>query len=230
MLLQNQMNISSEHVRTVSNLSYEVVYRDPQLMKHYIGLTSSQFDILYTFLNNVCPLSSMTFWGFQKNDRVTKQKNAARRLFKWSEREKLYICLLRLKTAFTIKTLSHLLSCPDKTIQETSIRTIFTTYIKLMYKIIREMSHVIFPAKEQLCHFLPKIFKTINIRCSVDCNEFRIETSLNFAQQGNTYSSYKHTNTYKCMIPVHLMEGLALFPIYLRETSQLCKFLKKVAY
>ena len=230
MLLQNQMNISSEHVRTVSNLSYEVVYRDLQLMKHYIGLTSSQFDILYTFLNNVCPLSSMTFWGFQKNDRVTKQKNATRRLFKWSEREKLYICLLRLKTAFTIKTLSHLLSCPDKTIQETSIRTIFTTYIKLMYKIIREMSHVIFPPKEQLCHFLPKIFKTINIRRSVDCNEFRIETSLNFAQQGNTYSSYKHTNTYKCMIPVHLMEGLALFPIYLRGTSQLCKFLKKVAY
>ena len=109
MLLQNQMNISSEHVRTVSNLSYEVVYRDPQLMKHYIGLTSSQFDILYTFLNKVCPLSSITFWGFQKNDRVTKQKNAARRLFKWSEREKLYICLLRLKN---IKTLSHLLSCP----------------------------------------------------------------------------------------------------------------------
>ena len=200
-LLRNQMNVSSEHVRTVSNLSYEVVYRDPQLMKHYIGLTSSQFDILYTFLNNVCPLSSITFWGFQKNNRVTKQKNAARRLSKWSEREKLYICLLRLKTGFTIKTLSHLLSCPDKTIKETSIRTIFTTYIQLMYKIIREMNHVIFPAKEQLRRFLPKIFKTIkNIRCSVDCTEFRIETSRNFAQQGNTYSSYKHTNTYKCMI------------------------------
>lgn len=44
-------------------------------------------------------------------------------------------------------------------------------------------------------------FKTIkNIRCSVDCTEFRIETSRNFAQQGNTYSSYKHKNTYKSMI------------------------------
>ena len=96
---------------------------------------------------------------------------------------------------------NHLLSCPDKTIKETSIRTIFTTYIQLMYKIIREMNHVIFPAKEQLRRFLPKIFKTIkNIRCSVDCTEFRIETSRNFAQQGNTYSSNKHTNTYKCMI------------------------------
>jgi len=61
-----------------------------------------------------------------------------------------------------------------------------------MYKIIREMNHVIFPAKEQLCCFLLKIFKTIkNIRCSFDCTEFCIETSRNFAQQGNTY---------KCMI------------------------------
>lgn len=60
------------------------------------------------------------------------------------------------------------------------------------------MNHVIVPAKEQLCCFLPKIFKTIkNI---FDCTEFRIETSRNFAKQGNTYSSYKHTNTYKCMI------------------------------
>lgn len=70
-----------------------------------------------------------------------------------------------------------------------------------MYKIIREMNHVIVPAKEQLCCFPPKIFKTIkNILCSFDCTEFRIETSRNFAKQGNTYSSYKHTNTYKCMI------------------------------
>ena len=81
-LHRNQMNVSSEHVRTLSNLSYEVVCRDPQLMKHYIRLTSSKFDILYTFLNKVCSLSSITFWDFQKNNRVTKQKNAAGRLSK----------------------------------------------------------------------------------------------------------------------------------------------------
>ena len=138
MLLQNHMNISSEHVRTVRNLSYEVVYRDPQLMKHYIGLTSSQFDILYTFLNNVCPLSSITFWGFQKNDRVTKQKNAARRLFKWSEREKLYICPL--KTAFTIKTLSHLLSCPVIFFQRFSRPSTFDALLTAMNFALKHLS------------------------------------------------------------------------------------------
>ena len=102
---------------------------------------------------------------------------------------------------FAIKTLSHLLSCPYKTIKETTIRTIFTTYIQLMFKIFRQMERVMFPSKEKLRRFLPKIFKTIkNVRCSVDCTEFRVETSRNFAQQGNTYSLYKHSNTFKCLI------------------------------
>lgn len=198
--MDNQLKVPIETIRIVGNLSYEVFVEDPKLMKHYVGLTSSQFNILYTFLNGVCPLTSITFWGFRKDNKVTKKKSYGR-LSKWSAEEKLFICLLRLKTGFSIKTLSHLLSCPSKTIKETTIRTIFTTYIQLIYKIFRQMNHVIFPGKEQLRRYLPKVFKTIkNVRCSVDCTEFRVETSRNFAQQGNTYSSYKHTNTFKCMI------------------------------
>ena len=60
-----------------------------------------------------------------------------------------------------------------------------------------------FPTKEHLRKFQPKVFKTLkNVRCSVDCTEFRIEASRNFARQGNTYSSYKHSNTFKCLIAV----------------------------
>ena len=41
-----------------------------------------------------------------------------------------------------------------------------------------------------------------NIRCMVDCTEFRVEMPSDYAQQGNTYSSYKHSNTFKCLIAV----------------------------
>lgn len=59
-----------------------------------------------------------------------------------------------------------------------------------------------FPSKEFLQKFLPRVFKTMrNVRCSIDCTEFRGETSRNFAQHGNTYS-YKHANTFKCLIAV----------------------------
>ena len=36
----------------------------------------------------------------------------------------------------------------------------------------------------------------------MDCTEFPVECSRNFARQGNTFSSYKHTNTFKCLIAV----------------------------
>ena len=107
------------------------------------------------------------------------------------------------KKGFTIKTLSILLSCPGKKIKETSINDNFTIYIQLMYEMFRQMEKFMLSFKEFLQKFLPRVFKTMrNVRCSIDCTEFRVETSRNFAQQGNTYSSYKHANTFKCLIAV----------------------------
>ena len=34
----------------VSSLSYEVIREDPGLMKHFVGLTPSQFEVLFSFL------------------------------------------------------------------------------------------------------------------------------------------------------------------------------------
>ena len=37
------------------------------------------------------------------------------------------------------------------------------------------------------------------VRCSVDCTEFRVQTSRNFARQVNTFSAHKCANTFKCL-------------------------------
>ncbi|XP_067022205.1 uncharacterized protein [Acropora muricata] len=185
---------------SISSMSYENVIQDSQNMTHLTGLTSRQFKVLFDFLNDVCPLDKIRYWCHGKN---SKQINSHKLSSQWSSEERLYICLLRLRRGFTIKTLSLLLSTPDKQIKDTSIREIFTTFIQLMYKVFRDMRRVMFPSKEVLQRFLPRVFKTIKrIRCTVDCTEFRVETSRNFARQGNTYSSYKHANTFKCLIAV----------------------------
>ena len=64
----NQLKVPTETLRIVSNLSYEVVVQNSKLMKHYVGLTSSQFKILYEFLDDICPLKLITFWSFSKNN------------------------------------------------------------------------------------------------------------------------------------------------------------------
>ena len=129
-IANNQLKVPTETVRIVSNLSYEVVAQNSNLTKRYIGLTSSQFKILYVFLDGIYPLKLRTFWSFQKNNQVPIAKKKSGRLSKISSQEKLYICLLRLKTGFSIVTLSHLLSCHGRTIKETTIRTIFTSPAK----------------------------------------------------------------------------------------------------
>ena len=113
-----------------------------------------------------------------------------------------------IKKSIYHKTLAVLLSTPDRTISETLVRKIFTTYIQLMYKVFLDMQDIMLPTRGKLKRFLPKVFKTLkDVRCVVDCTEFRVETSRNYARQGNTYSSYKHTNTFKCPIAVTPNDG-----------------------
>ena len=202
MISKNQSAIASDVVlKVVINISYEVIRKDAKKMKHFTGLTNMQFDVLYNFLDDICPLNEIRYWSCNRNGQ--KVSRVSCKLPEWSSKEKLFICLLRLRRGFTIKTMSLLLSCPGKEIKETSIRDIFTTFIQMMYKIFRQMNKVMFPSRDKLRKYLPKVFKTMkNTRCSVDCTEFKVETSRNFGRQGNAYSSYKHGNTFKCMIAV----------------------------
>ena len=77
-----------------------------------------------------------------------------------------------------------------------------------MYRNFPDMDTVMFRTREQMGN-LPKVFRSMenircivdctvfrsmeNIRCIVDCTEFKVEMSRDFAQQGNTYSAYKHS-------------------------------------
>ena len=205
-ILKNEMKgMSSEDcVKVVNKLSYEVVAKDSTQMKQFVGLTTPQFEVLYDFLNDVSPLDNITYWSdAEKGNPVKASQPSVNRENVWSSKEKLFICLLRLKSGFTIQTLAFLLSTPGKQIRETSIRNIFTMFIQLMYKIFRDMEYVMFPSKEFLKRYHPKVFKSMpKVRCSVDCTEFRVQTSRNFARQGNTFSTYKHANTLKCLIAV----------------------------
>ena len=79
-----------------------------------------------------------------------------------------------------------------------------------MFKVFRDMQDVMFSTREKLKRYLPRVSKTLKgVRCVFDCTGFmiRIETSRDYARQGNTYSSYKHTNTFKCLIAVTPNEG-----------------------
>ena len=61
-----------------------------------------------------------------------------------------------------------------------------------------------FPERNALNEHIPKVFaKFKNICASVDCTEFKCQVPRDYWQQGNTYSSYKHHTTMKCLIAVN---------------------------
>ena len=202
MILKNEVYTTKlQTSKIVSSLSFEFIKRDANMMKHFVGLTPGQFEALYIFLDDVCPLDRINYWICKDSPATERAKTGRKSEF--SSREKLFICLPRLRRGFTLKTMAALLSTPVRKIEETQVRKIFTTFLQLMYVTFRDMQSAMFPRRAQLRRFLPKVFKTVrNIRCIVDCTEFRVECSRNFARQGNTFSSYKHTNTFKCLIAV----------------------------
>ena len=120
--MKTQLNPST---KIVSSLSYEAISQDSSLMKHFVGLTSEQFRALHNFLNSICPLDKISYWY---SDRQTENKidNNGQEA-KCSTEEMLYVCLLRLRRAYTIKSLAVILSTPNRTIKETLVRKIFTT-------------------------------------------------------------------------------------------------------
>ena len=188
--------------KVVSSISFEAIANNSALMKQFVGLTAPQFEALHNFLNCICPLDSLTFWKCKEPTKAGNGQKAGPES-QFSTREQLFICILRLRRGFTIKTMAILLSSEDRPVKESTIRKFFTTYIQLMYKVFRDMETVMFPTRDQMQGSLPKVFKTMkNIRCIVDCTEFRVEMPRDYAQQGNTYSSYKHSNTFKCLIAV----------------------------
>ena len=105
-----------------------------------------------------------------------------------TEKDQLFITLLRLSRGFNLYTSAHFYS-----VSESYIRKMFTTWIAFLYHHFKDLKEVMFPVRDAFQHLKPKVFKNFkNVRCSVDFTEFFCEVPRNYAQQGNIYSAYKY--------------------------------------
>ena len=188
------------------------------MKKHFIGLTTEQFMALHSFLDEICSLDSIISWNQKELDgQVTESKSGPDS--KFSTQEKLYMSILRLRRGYTIKSLAVLLSTPDRTIKETQIRRIFTTYIQLMFKVFRDMQDVMFPTRGKLKRYLPKVFKTLkDVRCVVDCKSLGLKPLVIMQDREipiHLISIPTHSNA---LLQLHQMEVHVFCQIFLKVT------------
>ena len=121
-------------------------------------------------------------------------RGGSNQIQQFSLREQLMITLMRLHRGDNLRDLTHRYMC-----SEFVIRQIFTTWIRLLFHHFK--LYLILPHPDDLHR--PAVFKPFpSGRASIDCTEFRCESSRDYARQGNLYSNYKHHTTMKCLIAV----------------------------
>ena len=124
MILKNDVStMQLQGPKIVSTLSYENIMQDVALMKHFNGLKPSQFEVLHDFLDDVCRLETINYWKGKDCPATENARTGPKADF--SSREKLFICLLRLKRGFTLETIAALLSTPNRKIDLYHIGKIF---------------------------------------------------------------------------------------------------------
>lgn len=65
MILKNEVLIMKEQkFKIVSSLFYEVICEDFDLMKYFVGFIFFQFEVLFSFLNDVCLMEKINYWNF----------------------------------------------------------------------------------------------------------------------------------------------------------------------
>ena len=223
MIMKNQVLLCTENFTEApivpTTMSVEAILKDAAKAKYFIGLFPEQFEILFDFLGPA--KFQLQYWyssGKPENctahARQASSKTKPGPLQTFSAKEELFLTLLRLRRGFALKTLAYMYNT-----SESAVSCIFNTWIQFMYIHFQQLRFKMFPSKEDIMPNLPRVFRHFkNIRCSVDCTEFYVQSPRNYAQQGNVYSAYKHHATFKALIAV-LPQGAACFVSDLYEGS-----------
>ncbi|CAG2242754.1 unnamed protein product [Mytilus edulis] len=224
-LTDNMMDTGSMKRKNLMN----DIMKDNKSCKFYTGVSLAVFCFILNFLRKKA--SSMVYWNSadtsERENSETPRKGPRRIL---DIKEELALTLLRLRRGFDTKTLGDMFA-----ISESSVCRIFTTWLNLMYHDLKFL--VRWPSREQVLKKMPKCFKHFKkTKCIIDCTEFFVQKPSLPSAQRITYSSYKHHNTFKCLVGItprgsfSFISDLFTGSISDRKIVQDSGFLQKVEY
>ncbi|KAM7295722.1 hypothetical protein ISCGN_020994 [Ixodes scapularis] len=194
---QMMLHLQSENKRLqetvealqATQLRVETILEDPKSCMYYTGLPEfSVFDELYKFLEPRA--ARMTYWhGDTKTDGEMK-----RRTGKLDLRDEFFMVLVRLRTGMAGRELSR-----NFNITEAHVSKVFTTWINFLQRELRAL--IYFPTVLETRKKLPDSFhKFPNTRIVLDATEVRTQKPSALLAQRQTFSPYKHYNTYKAIV------------------------------
>lgn len=182
---------SSSHHSRGSNFSYENLSKDSDMFHFYAGITVPQFEHLYTFICD--DVKQLNYWcGNKKTERGLYSK------VKLSSKDQLLLTLTRIHQAFPSKDLAYRFELSESTTSK-----IINTWIQFLYEKTAVLRKRMFPTRQMIKQNLPSCFSSFkNVRVIIDCFEIFVQQSRNFHEQGNLYSNYKNSSTFKVLVGI----------------------------
>ena len=185
--IQTEESLFSASKTPVSDL----VLEDESIAQFFTGLTKEKRTVLYDFLGEA--KHSLQLLG-------RKEGAISGNVRSMSIQCQFLLTLVILRRNKTYKECGYLFHVSVSEVSE-----IFRTWLQFINCKFRDMRQKMFLHKADLPKPLPSDFNNALLRdvmLVIDCTEFGCEMSTNYDQQGNTFSPYKHKNTYKALLGV----------------------------
>ena len=107
--------------------------------------------------------------------------------------------------------------------------TIFTSWINFLFHELPLLFP--FPSQERIRKDMPQQFKDYpSTRIIIDCTEIFTEIPSSLKSQSQTWSQYKHHNTWKALVGIHQQAILLLFQSFGLAECQIKKLLRSVVF
>ncbi|XP_055999076.1 uncharacterized protein LOC125681637 [Ostrea edulis] len=190
---------SPQKQNTKNKFDYEQLATKGKLFKFYTGLNVEQFNHFFKVLENAGGVYELKYWKGNKTKSPKKRRNDSKqRQTKLSTRNQLLLVLMKLRHRFPNKDLAYRYGVSISTVSST-----INTWIQYLYKVTGGIRKKMFPSRALIQKHLPACFRSFkNVRVIIDCFEIFTQSSRDFAEQGNMYSSYKNNPTLKCLVGV----------------------------
>lgn len=192
LILQLQKQNSKLEVRldaAMSRLLTLSTLDTPKKCMYYTGLPN--VEVFHTLLDYFAPRArEMVYWGSdrkQHNDPRGNQKNS-------NLAKEFFMVLVRLRTGMQGQELAR-----NFLMSESLVSRTFATWINFLQRELRHLTT--FPTRDDIGPHLPKSFYDFpDTRLVLDATEVRIQRPSALNAQRQTFSPYKHYNTYKVLI------------------------------
>lgn len=182
-----------------NKFSLDKIKDDNKAMLFYTGFSNyGIFESVFGYLESKA--EKLQYW--RGKSEVTDSKSYQNQGSKPGQKRKItlkdefFIVLVRLKVGLFVRDISERFN-----LSQGQFSKVFTTWINFLYY---ELPLIFpFPSKELIASNLPKSFALYpTTRIILDCTEVFIEIPSSMAAQSETWSNYKHHNTYKVLVGV----------------------------